>query len=364
MGVMSAPRTLLLLGYGRFGRTLHELAEPTGWRVRAHDPGAEVPPELRAETAAELLAEPGVVIPAVPVEGLREVLAAARPSLRGEHVVAEVGSVKHDARRALEELLGEEVPWVQTHPLFGPMSVALGREPLRVVLCPDTPHSGALEAARRLFTDLGCVLHEGRSEDHDRDMALTQALTFFVAKGLLEVGSDQVPVTPPSFRAMAASIESVRADAGHLFLPIQNGNPYASEARERLLDTLSRLHRELAEAREAGAVSDPSLEIPAIDPGPELGEVRAGIDALDQELVELLARRARFARRAAQAKAGGGQGVQDPAREEALLERRRELAREQDLDPGSVTDVFEAILRFSRSTQRRYLDSAAPGGEA
>jgi prephenate dehydrogenase len=361
---MPTPRTLLLLGHGRFGRTLHELAAAAGWRVRAHDPLAEVPAAIRAASAQELLAEPGLVLPAVPVEGLREVLAAARPHLGARHAVVEVGSVKHDARRALVELLGEAVPWVQTHPLFGPMSVALGREPLRVVLCPDTPHPGALGAARELFADLGCVLHEEASEEHDRAMALTQALTFFVAKGLLEVGADRVEVTPPSFRAMAASIDSVRADAGHLFLPIQNGNPHAAEARERLLDTLTRLHRELAEAGETGVVGGEALAIPPADPGPELGEVRAGIDALDQELVELLARRSRFALRAARAKAGGGRAVQDPTREEALLERRRELAREHGLDPGAVTDVFEAILRFSRSTQRRYLDSGAPGGEA
>lgn len=364
MGGMSSPGTLLLLGHGRFGRTLHELAVAAGWRVRIHDPGAAVPEAVRAGSTAELLGEPGLVVPAVPVEGLRGVLEAAGAHLRPEHTVVEVGSVKHDARRALQELLGERVPWVQTHPLFGPMSVALGNEPLRVVLCPDTPHAGALVCARELFAALGCVLHEQPSEEHDRAMALTQALTFFVAKGLLEVGADRVEVTPPSFRAMAASIDSVRADAGHLFLPIQNGNPHAALAREELLDTLTRLHRELLEAGEAGGAAAAGLAIPPGAIAPELGEVRAGIDELDRELVGLLARRARFARRAARAKADEGRALQDPSREESLLARRRELAGEHGLDPGAVTDVFEAILRFSRTTQRRFLDSAGPSGEA
>ncbi len=362
---MATPATLLLTGYGRFGRALVELAVNAGWRVRVHDPVAEVPEELRAASLEALLAEPGVVVPAVPMEAFRASLEALRPFAGPAHVVVDVCSVKAAARRALQEVLGAGVSWAQSHPLFGPMSLELGERPLRVVLCTDTPHGAALAEARRLFQAFGCVLHEQTSEDHDRAMAGTHALAFFVAKGMLAIGADSHEVAPPSFRAMAASIDSVRADAGHLFFPIQHTNPFAAESREGLLDALGRIHRELADARLVGAVDEAGAALAIAPPrtSPELGEARATIDALDQELMALLARRAQVALRAARAKAGEGRAVQDPGREEALLERRRELALEHDLDPTSVTDVFEAILRFSRGAQRRFLDSNDATGE-
>lgn len=188
-------------------------------------------------------------------------------------------------------------------------------------------------------------------------MASTHALAFFVAKGMLELGLGDLDIVPPSFRAMAATIDSVRADAGHLFLPIQNQNPFSAEARERLLDALARIHRELADAAlhpAPGETEAQAIPPPAHLP-PALTEARASIDALDRELVELLARRTQLALRAARAKSGAGRPIQDSRREEDLLRQRRDLAQEYQLDPGALSDVFEAVLRFSRAEQRRSL---------
>ena len=49
-------------------------------------------------------------------------------------------------------------------------------------------------------------------------MAWTHALAFFVAKGMIDAGAGmEVPFAPPSFQAIARTIEIVRSDAGHLF---------------------------------------------------------------------------------------------------------------------------------------------------
>jgi len=357
---MNSGSTILLLGFGRFGRALAELAHDAGLGVRALDPGVAVPDPWRVDEPAQLLAQPGLVVPAVPMARFRGVLEAIRPLCGPQHTLVDVGSVKSGARAALDEICGAAIPWVCAHPLFGPMSVALGERPLRVVLCTDTPHAQALARTRRAFEQLGCTVFEQTSEEHDRKMARTHALAFFVAKGMLELGVGEEQIVPPSFRAMAATIDSVRADAGHLFYPIQHQNPFAPGAREQLLDALGRIHRELAEADARPAADDAALEFAIAPPARmpvELGQARAGIDALDEELLELLARRAQLALRAARAKAEQGRAVQDPGREQELLEKRSELARRHGLDGQSVTDVFEAILRFSRAEQRRWLEA-------
>jgi len=359
---MDPARRLLLLGYGRFGEALATLAAEKGLEVRAHDPERSVPEAWRTENPDQLLRCSGLLVCAVPTSRFRSILESLRPRLGAQHTVVDVGSVKHGARQAMSELCGAEVPWVSTHPLFGPLSIALEERPLRAVVCPDTPHPRAVEEARAFYERLGCAVSEQSSEEHDRTMADTHALAFFVAKALLELGVAEHEVVPPSFRAMSATIESVRADAGHLFFPIQHENPFAGEARERLLDALGRIHRELADVVDAGAGPGESAAL-AIPPGAstpaELGEARASIDALDRELVELLARRTRLAKRAARAKQREGRAVQDPGRERELLERRRRLAADHALDPEALSDVFEAILRFSRAEQRRWLEGGA-----
>jgi prephenate dehydrogenase len=358
---MPSSPPLALLGYGRFGQALCELALAAGVPVRALDPTEEVPVRLRATDLAELIGDASVVVLAVPYRAFRAAVTDLRPLCTASHTIVDVASVKSGAVEVMAELLGAEIPWVATHPLFGPTSIAAGERPLRSVVCPDTPHASAVRTARALYERLGCEVIEQPSDEHDALMAHTHALAFFVAKGLLEIDADGgEAAVPPSFRAMAATIESVRSDAGHLFFPIQHDNPHAPEARERLLDALSRIHRELAETGQGQPVAGPARALaipPPAEPDPKLGEERERIDRLDREIVELLARRARLAHRVARVKAEGGHAVQDPGREDALLQRRREFALDQDLDPEAVEDVFEAILRFSRKEMRMWMES-------
>jgi len=77
---------------------------------------------------------------------------------------------------------------------------------------------------------------------------------------------------------------------------------------------------------------------------PSLAEVRRGIDALDEQLVALLAQRAmlvmdatRFKRDAAEAAA--------PARQAAVFERARALAHRYDRGFPGLPDVVEATWR-------------------
>jgi prephenate dehydrogenase len=205
---------------------------------------------------------------------------------------------------------------------------------------------------------MGCIVTEQDAAEHDRAMARSHALAFFVAKALIDMGAGgDLPFTPPSFQAMARAIEMVRTDAAHLFVPIERENPYAAEARQELLDALSKVHNRI-EAPEGTVESrqerQPSLDIPDLGPqAPELMETRDLIDELDRDLVRLLARRAHLSRRAGSIKAILGKSVRDPARERTLLERRKQWAREYDLEPDSIVDIFAAVLRYSRALQAK-----------
>ena len=288
----------------------------------------------------------------MPVPQLRRVLEAVAPLLTEAHVVFDVSSVKAGPCRWMQEVLGPTRPCAGTHPLFGPVSLARAERPLRVVLCPSPLHEPAAGEVRALFESLDCEVLLQDPEDHDRVMATTHALTFFLAKGLLDVGAGaELPFAPPSFHAIQHTLESVREDAGHLFATLQNQNPYAAGARARLLESMEAIHRDLAEAVEEG---EATLHLAIPDLGarsPQLKEVRDVIDALDCELLELLTRRMELARRAGRAKAELGTAVLDPTREARLLQDRRAWAEEHGIDAQGVEDVFRAVLRLSRRSQ-------------
>ena len=162
---------------------------------------------------------------------------------------------------------------------------------------------------RELYERIGCEVVEQTPEGHDRVMAHTHALTFFVAKGMIDAGAGmEVPFAPPSFQAIARTIETVRSDAGHLFAAIARDNPFAAQARKQLVQALGAIDRALdaqgTRDEDASPDSTGGFSIPDLgERSPELKQTRDHIDAVDREIVRLLAQRAGLAQRAARAKA-------------------------------------------------------------
>jgi prephenate dehydrogenase len=357
---------IAILGYGRFGAALGEVILAAAGEIAAYDPRVEVPAAVRATSPADLVRGAAFVVVAVPVSAMTPALGLIAPHLVPEQLVLDVGSVKVRPVQALEAALGARVPWVGTHPLFGPVSLARAERPLRAVVCPNAIHPLAAARARDFYQRLNCVVVEQTPEQHDRLMASTHALAFFVAKGILAVGGGgDIAFAPPSYQAIAHLLELVRSDAGHLFRAIQQENPFAEETRRALLDALREIHEDLEMDDEEEDASSSKMSvtfaIPELDVRlPELRETRAQIDALDREIVALLARRSELAERAATAKESIGHGIVDTNREAQLVEARRAWADAMNLDANAIEEVFRAIIRFSRTMQGRGRGSVPP----
>ena len=81
-----------------------------------------------------------------------------------------------------------------------------------------------------------------------------------------------------------------------------------------------------------------------------LDELRAEINSLDDALVELLNRRARLSLAVGEYKAGAGEPVHRPFREETLLERLA-LANPGPMSEAQLRAVYRAVLSVSRQLQ-------------
>ncbi len=347
-------QAVCFIGYGRFGRALGSLLHAGGLEIRAFDPRA-APGTMPFTSLEHAVRGASVVVIATPVPAMESALLAVKPLLGATQLVIDVGSTKVGPEEVLRRHLGADIPWAATHPLFGPVSLARGERPIEVVVCPNPLHPQAAERAAEFFRLIGADIIFENAPEHDRVMASTHVLAFFLAKGLLEIGAGEgVAFAPPSFRAVARTIEAVRGDAGHLFLAIQRENPFARSARRRFIDALQGLHESIESARDTGELDVPPLSLPPLDePPPALQETRVLIDELDRELLGLLARRLELSRRAGAAKAAAGQaGVRDPARERAVLGDRKVWGEALGLDAETVDDVWNAILLHSRKAQR------------
>src|SRR5690348_4956588 len=103
---------------------------------------------MAASSREELVKDAGEIVLALPIAEIADATRALRPSLEPRHLVIDVASVKHGPVRILTEILGRDVPWIATHPLFGPTSIALGERPLVTVVCPNPLHETAAHRAR------------------------------------------------------------------------------------------------------------------------------------------------------------------------------------------------------------------------
>jgi len=79
--------------------------------------------------------------------------------------------------------------------------------------------------------------------------------------------------------------------------------------------------------------------------------LRGEIDALDRQIVELLARRSVKVQEVVAIKTAQHLPVYHPAREEDLISQRRDQAAQAGLDPDHVEELYRSILRQSRLRQ-------------
>lgn len=80
---------------------------------------------------------------------------------------------------------------------------------------------------------------------------------------------------------------------------------------------------------------------------------REQITEIDHEIIRLLARRHEIVIKIADLKAEHDTEIHDPQREEKMQEMRSELAQALGIDPQAIESVFEAILNWSRTSQKK-----------
>ncbi len=236
-------RTIGILGLGRFGRMTYEHLRPLAPRVWTRD--ASKLAGLPGAASFEEAAAADIVVLTVAISAMQEVCARLAPLLRPGQIVVDTCSVKVDPLELMSSLLPQTVGILGTHPLFGPDSGKDGIVGLKIVLCPLRIEPVAYDSIREFLRALGLVVIEATPEEHDRQVARTQAIFHLLAQALGRLGWGGEPIATPGPEAFFRQLLSLRNDSFQLFQDMQRRNPFAAEERERFIAELRRIDSEL-----------------------------------------------------------------------------------------------------------------------
>ncbi|HXW98631.1 MAG TPA: chorismate mutase [Methanomicrobiales archaeon] len=83
-----------------------------------------------------------------------------------------------------------------------------------------------------------------------------------------------------------------------------------------------------------------------------LASVREQIDAVDGRIIRLIAERQQHAAEMARLKTHEGMPIRDPGQRDKVLERAFDRAVEAKIDPVSVQEIFDILVRMSEERQQ------------
>lgn len=104
-----------------------------------------------------------------------------------------------------------------------------------------------------------------------------------------------------------------------------------------------------------------ALEPVALSPQEEMADVRRVIDALDDELVALFAKRQRQIERAARVKPLLDIPARVPERIDEVLARVEEAARREGLSPELSSELWTRVIEWSIEYEERLMGEGSKG---
>jgi prephenate dehydrogenase len=241
-----------IAGAGAMGSWFASLARSEGWEVYLFDPirgraerVARRTGARRVSTLEELGERAEVLLAAVPISRTPEVI---RTLSRGkEELLMDLASVKGEVVRTMRGIRGPEL--ASLHPLFGPGAKTLrGKTVISVPVRVGRRYREFL----RFLSSRGARVVEMGAEEHDRMMAVTQALTHFLllsCAGALEGLEPREELSTPLFSSLLQLVRASLASDPSLCGEIQLLNPHSRKARERLLEVMGELHGELSSGK-------------------------------------------------------------------------------------------------------------------
>jgi len=204
------------------------------------------PAKLRGISHAagfENVARSDLLLLTVPISALRRLCCRLSPLLSPGQVVVDACSVKSNPVRWMLEELPPQVQVVGTHPLFGPDSGKEGIAGLKIAVCPVRVEPGDYDQILRFLQSRELVVIETTPEEHDRQIAQSQAVFHLIAQAMKQLEWGVKPISTPGPEIFYRLVKTVQKDTDQLFRDMERENPYASHYRKLFIREILNLDR-------------------------------------------------------------------------------------------------------------------------
>jgi prephenate dehydrogenase len=235
-----------LIGFGRFGQMLYDqISEQI--KVQIYDPFKSEDKKLKSIRFSDLdkICKNPLIVIAVPVSALETVTKKMAKYIPPHTVVMDVCSVKKYPIEIMAKYLNEDTQILGTHPLFGPDSVKDSMEGHMMIMTPYRIEEDHFQNLKSFWKSFGIKIVEMSSEEQDKLMAWTLALTHFLGRGLNGLPLPDTVVTTKDFQNLLDLMTKINRDTWELFHDMHRYNPYAREMRDMLMQSMLDLKSEL-----------------------------------------------------------------------------------------------------------------------
>lgn len=222
-----------IIGFGRFGRLMSKYlsGEFEVYTYDIEDKSTAIADTGAVVASLEEVCRQKIVILAVPISGIQDVLKKISPLLRDDTLVVDVCSVKVYPVQWMKEILPDSVSILATHPMFGPDSAAKTLVGSKIVLCKVRIDDEHYSQIKSYLTSKHLTVIETTPEEHDKEIAVSLALTHFIGRSLSEFGASPQLIDTEGYKRLLHILEVVDHDTWQLFLDMNHYNPYARKQR-------------------------------------------------------------------------------------------------------------------------------------